>query len=260
MRQKGNLKDASPLYGAARSLFKRIERIKDKQAEAKRGNAWCMRGEGEIALRFGEHERAKALYKEARFLFEANRDKRGEAWCIWGQGEVAWQTRALDKPVKLDGAEKFYIQAGSLFEGSRNIEGEAACIFARGEIARERGDFDTARKLYVQACELFREFGDKSSEASSLVRQGEIAQQQDKVDTAERLFKEAQVTLEPLWTRQNRPYGNQIAGILIRIARIMMNRQDRKACEMAKRVLEVASEPALTKEAEQLLIDFRCQD
>jgi tetratricopeptide (TPR) repeat protein len=133
-----------------------------RAANATRGEAACSFYAGVVAFDCSDHAAARALYEQARPLFQQVGDLQGEAICLASLGRVA-QAEG-DVPA----ARTFYAQALILFEQLHATHSEALAHedIARVTTAAERaGHVAAARAAWAsmdlpeQVARVEREFG-----------------------------------------------------------------------------------------------------
>ncbi len=135
-RRKGRWRSNGRTTGA-RGWFEQALRLHRANGD-QRGQASCLFGLAEIALRQSQLDDAQRDCEEASELFRINGDAIGHRDCIRALGDVA-SRRADD-----NGAEKRYLPAKTRYRQHADDLGEATCAFRLADIAQRRLDHDYA--------------------------------------------------------------------------------------------------------------------
>ena len=178
------------------------------------GEAHCIQGLGDIALRRSGNETARSRYEEALPLYRQVGDVLGEANCIQRLGDIG--LRRSDHET----ARSRYEEALPLYRHMGSVLGEANCIQRLGDIALDRSDYETARSRYEEASPLYRRMGEVLGEGNCIKGLGDIAVARSDYETAQSRYQEAL----PLYRRVGDLLGE--ANCIRRLGDIALDRSD----------------------------------
>ena len=186
-------------------------------ADDRLGEANCIKGFADIALRRSEHAAARAGYEEARPIYREVGDRLGEANCIWRLADIALERSDHGA------ARAGYEEARPIYREVGNRQGEANCIVRLADIALVRADHVAARAGYEEARPIYREVGDRLSEASCILGLADIALRRSDDATARAGYEEARSIYGEVGDREGE------ANCLLRLATIALARSEHAA-------------------------------
>ena len=149
------------------------------------GEADCVKGLGDVALRRSDHEGARKRYEAALPLYQKVSGVLGEATCIEALGDIAFERRDYEE------ARERYNAALPLYKQVENAAGEANCIGTLGDIAFKRRDYEEARGRFEAALALYIQAGDVLGQAFCIEGLGDIAFERRDYEEARERFEAA---------------------------------------------------------------------
>jgi non-specific serine/threonine protein kinase len=169
-----------------------LERLADATPELR---ARVLNSAGMMAATAEEHERGKALNREAAAIYRELGDKRNMAWSL-----SILSANLSETPDEFEAGIAMGEEALALFTETGDKQGEAYALNVLGEFARLSGDYEGARDWYERTLAVSRETGETRRVALMVTNMGFIAQNSGDFERAEGLFTETLIRcLELSW-------------------------------------------------------------
>ena len=155
-------------YPAAEQLFQ--ESLPLYEAEGDRyGRAQALDGLGDVSVRQGRHDEARAYYEGGLALRREIGDRWGLAVSLGSLGGLAGRRGAYDE------ARRWFEESLAISRDLDNPRGIAACLHNLSTIAYLQEDYVESRRLRLETLDICRQIGYRWGIASSLKSLGDVA-------------------------------------------------------------------------------------
>ena len=189
LRTLADLERVRHRHEAAKGHYETAQ-AKFVQVQDRRGEAWCLWGEADVAVRLDEYASAKPLFEDALAQFRTVSEDRGCAWALRGLGDIELMHD------RLENAKQLYTEArGILFE-VRDFKGQAWCCRDLAQVARLSNNLGDAISLNTEAIKLFRAAADLGGEGGCFWDMGIVALSAGDLDGAEASFLRGQALFQ----------------------------------------------------------------
>ncbi len=145
----------------------------------------ALRGEGILAWRRGEYEKALVLHEESLALARELGDERGIAWAVMWRGLVSMRQGDVDAATTL------FEESLELFRKLEDKWSMAVVLGQMGAVTRRKGDYAQDVVRCEESLAMFRTVGDKWGIAYSLRLTGHAVRLQGDLERAEGLYRES---------------------------------------------------------------------
>ncbi len=201
------------------------------------GQAQCLDGLGDIAVRQGDHKLARRQYEEGLTLRRQIGDLWGLSVSLGSLGGLAGRLGAYGE------ARERFEESLALCRQVENPRGIAASLHNLSTVAYLQQEYAEAKRFRLEALDLCREIGYRWGIASSLKSLGDVACRLGEYAKAQRFLSESLVLLQEAGDRRSEAYTLNSLGM---VAQTLGKRQE--ARQHFQRALEAAmeiQEPAL---------------